>query len=93
MHNQICQALHEFPSLLSSQALIGYVAECVQLCWAFVLQKPKFILKHEIAELNPRILRRYHSSDENSNSIKCLIWPALTEGVDGPCLFKGYVVT
>ena len=36
---------------------------------------------------------RFHSSDTRSATISTYLWPALREGVQGPCVQKGVVIT
>jgi hypothetical protein len=96
-YNEVCDrvwnTLYDFPSLRHCSGLLRYIDECVRLAWALSVQVQPFVINYEHTAFNCDLHTRFHTSDPSSDCIKTVLWPTLTEGPSGPCVFKGVVVT
>ena len=94
---EVCQrvwdTLYDFPRLRQCAGLLRYVDECVRLSWALSVQNPSFHIQYEHARFSPDLHTRFHTSDPASDAIRAVLWPVLTEGETGLCVYKGVVVT
>lgn len=90
---QIWATLYDYPCLKSCPGLVQYVKDAVRLAWGLVNQSPPFILEYEQRTLRRDVHVRFHSSNPESEQIRTYLWPALLEGVGGPCVHKAVVIT
>lgn len=91
--SQIYATLYDYPVLKDCQGLRSYVAACVQVAWGLSVQNPPFLIMYDARQFHPDLHVRFHTSDPESVTIKNFLWPALTEGYNGPCVYKGVVIT
>ena len=59
----------------------------------FCFQVPVYVIEYENRHFRPDVHVRFHSSDQKSDQIRTYLWPALREGISGPCVQKGVVIT
>lgn len=85
--------LYDFPRLRQCAGLLRYVDECVRLSWALTVQNPPFCIHYEHSRFSSDLHTRFHTSDSSSDTIRAVLWPVLTEGENGQCVYKGVVVT
>lgn len=94
---EVCQrvwdTLYDFPRLRHCSGLLRYIDECVHLAWALTVQNPPFSIQYEHPRYLPDLHTRFHTSDPSSDVIRGVLWPVLTEGDSGQCVYKGVVVT
>ncbi|KDR23548.1 hypothetical protein L798_12370 [Zootermopsis nevadensis] len=90
---QIWATLYDYPCLKSCPGLVQYVKDAVHLAWGLVNQSPPFILEYEQRTLRRDVHVRFHSSNPESEQIRTYLWPALLEGIGGPCVHKAVVIT
>ncbi|XP_064631073.1 uncharacterized protein LOC135489591 isoform X2 [Lineus longissimus] len=90
---QLWQTLYDYPSLKSCQQLHQYIDESVRLAWALSVQNPPLVIDYDAALYKPESHSRFYLSEPDSTEIKSMIWPALLEGENGPCVSKGIVLT
>lgn len=93
MCERVWETLYDYPSLRTCNGLLHYVDECVRLAWALTLQNPPLIVDYESRQFDPSLHVRFHTSDPDSTEIKCVLWPMLTEGDGGICVYRGVVIT
>jgi hypothetical protein len=91
--NQVWNTLYDYPSLKDCGGLRTYIEECVRLAWALGVQSPSYVIDYETRRYNPDMHTRFHTSAPESVHIKSVLWPALMEGTNGPCVHKGVVIT
>lgn len=91
--NQVYATLYDYPSLKTCQPLKTYIEECVRLAWSLTVQNPPLVIDFDRRFFKPDCHSRFHTSDPDSTQIKDILWPALLEGDNGPCVHKGVVVT
>lgn len=91
--DKVYATLYDYPSLQTCDALSSYIDDCVRLGWACMVQNPPIVLNFDIRPFHCDMHTRFHSSDPESNTVKTVLWPSLLEGENGPCLYKGVVVT
>lgn len=91
--SQIYATLYDYPVLKDCQGLRSYVAACVQVAWGLSVQNPPFLIMYDARQFHPDLHVRFNTSDQESVTIKNFLWPALTEGYNGPCVYKGVVIT
>ncbi|XP_062584720.1 uncharacterized protein LOC134246375 isoform X2 [Saccostrea cucullata] len=91
--SQIYATLYDYPVLKDCQGLRHYVTSCVQIAWGLSVQNPPFLIIYDARQFHPDMHTRHHSSSPESEEIKNFLWPALTEGYGGPCVYKGVVIT
>ena len=90
---RVWETLYDYPSLRTCTGLLHYVDECVRLAWALTLQNPPLVVDYESRQFDPSLHVRFHTSDPDSTDIKCVLWPMLTEGEGGVCVYRGVVIT
>jgi len=90
---RVWETLYDYPSLRTCAGLLHYVEECVRLAWALTLQNPPLVIDFESRQFDSSMHVRFHTSDPDSTDIKCVLWPMLTEGSGGVCVYRGVVVT
>ncbi|XP_076363232.1 mitochondria-eating protein-like isoform X1 [Tachypleus tridentatus] len=91
--SQIWATLYDYPSLKTCEGLLLYVRDCVRLAWGLINQTPPYVISFDTCTFNRNIHVRFHSSNQDSQEIKTYLWPALLEGQNGPCVYKGVVIT
>ncbi|XP_048746568.1 uncharacterized protein LOC125659071 isoform X1 [Ostrea edulis] len=91
--SQIYATLYDYPVLKDCQGLKMYVTACVQVAWGLSVQNPPYLIMYDARQFHPEMHTRFHSSNPESEEIKNFLWPALTEGYGGPCVYKGVVIT
>jgi len=91
--DRVWDTLYDFPSLRHCTGLLKYIEECVRLAWALSVQVQPFAIHYEQSRFQPELHTRFHSSDPSSDMVKTVLWPTLIEGISGPCVFKGVVIT
>ena len=89
----MCMTLYDYPSLKSCDGLQTYVDACVRVAWGLTVQNPSYVIKYDTKTFDANLFSRFHTADENSDAIKSVLWPALLEGENGPCVQKGVVLT
>ncbi|XP_054709547.1 uncharacterized protein LOC129219246 [Uloborus diversus] len=90
---QIHATLYDYPCLKRCTGLQTYVRDCVRLAWCLTNQNPAYFLDYETRTFRRDMHVRFHTSNQNSDTIKSYLWPTLTEGENGPCVHKGVVLT
>ena len=90
---QVFATLFDYPMLKTCEGLRIYIEDCVQLAWAMTVQNPPLMIDYDSSVFKVDMHTRFHSSDPESCHIKCVLWPALLEGENGPCVHKGVVIT
>jgi len=90
---RVWETLYDYPSLRTCTGLLHYIDECVRLAWALTLQNPPLIVDYESRQFDPSLHVRFHTSDPDTTEIKCVLWPMLTEGDGGICVYRGVVIT
>jgi len=90
---RVWETLYDYPSLRTCAGLLHYIDECVRLAWALTLQNPPLVVDYESRHFDPSMHVRFHTSDPDSTDIKCVLWPMLTEGDGGVCVYRGVVIT
>ena len=90
---QVWTTLYDYPSLRKCTSLKEYIKEAVRLAWALTAQSPGYLLEYDAGEFLEDKHTRFHSSDPDSSAIKQILWPVLLEGSNGPCVYKGVVIT
>ncbi|XP_013783676.1 uncharacterized protein LOC106467845 isoform X2 [Limulus polyphemus] len=91
--SQIWATLYDYPSLKTCEGLLLYIRDCVRLAWGLTNQSPPYVISFETRTFNRNIHVRFHSSNQDSQEIKTYLWPTLLEGQNGPCVYKGVVIT
>ncbi|XP_013781314.1 uncharacterized protein LOC106465625 [Limulus polyphemus] len=91
--SQIWATLYDYPCLKNCEGLIEYVRDCIRLAWGLSTQAPPFVIDYESRVFRRDMHVRFHSSNQESNQVKTYLWPSLLEGINGPCVHKGVVVT
>ncbi|EEB10211.1 hypothetical protein Phum_PHUM025060 [Pediculus humanus corporis] len=91
--NQIWATLYDYPCLKSCAGLNQYVKDSVRLAWGLVNQCPPYVLEYEERKFRKDMHVRFHTSNQESEQIQTYMWPALLEGVGGPCVHKAVVIT
>ena len=89
----MCMTLYDYPSLKTSSGLNTYVEACVRVAWGLTVQNPSYVIKYDTRTFDATLFSRFHTANESSETIKSVLWPALMEGEDGPCVQKGVVLT
>ncbi len=87
------QTLYDYPSLKTCTGLHSYIKDCVSIAWKLSVQNPPIVIDYESRIFKDDMHSRFHTSDPDSNQIQSILWPALLEGENGPCVSKGIVVT
>ena len=90
---QIWATLYDYPGLKNCEGLLRYIKECVRVAWGLVNQNPAYCIEYEARTYRRDLHVRFHTSDPSCNIVKTYLWPALTEGGTGPCVYKGVVIT
>ena len=85
--------LYDYPSLKTCSGLVQYIKECVTIAWALTVQNPPIVIDYDSRVYKEDMHSRFHTSDPDSNQIQSILWPALLEGENGPCVSKGIVIT
>lgn len=92
--SQIWATLYDYPSLKGCEGLSAYVKDCVRLAWALATQCPPFFIEYETRTFRRDMHVRFHSSNQDCDTIKTYLWPALLEdSATRTCVHKGVVVT
>lgn len=91
--DRVWDTLYDFPKLRHCPGLLRYIEDCVRLAWALTVQNPPFNINFEFASFSPDLHTRFHTSDPSSDTVRAVLWPVLTEGDNGPCVYKGVVIT
>ncbi|KAK3094616.1 hypothetical protein FSP39_004077 [Pinctada imbricata] len=91
--SQLYATLYDYPVLKECNGLQKYVENCVKIAWGLSVQSPPFLIMYDSRRFHSDLHTRFHTSDAGSDDIKNFLWPSLTEGYGGPCVFKGVVVT
>jgi len=91
--SQVWSTLYDYPSLKECSRLQEYIEEAVRIAWALSVQNPTFVIDFDSKEYKPDRHTRFHSSNPENLEVQSVLWPALLEGEDGPCVFKGVVIT
>eukprot|EP00918_Siedleckia_nematoides_P001545 GHVU01003648.1.p1 GENE.GHVU01003648.1~~GHVU01003648.1.p1 ORF type:complete len:336 (-),score=33.77 GHVU01003648.1:2424-3431(-) len=90
---QVWATLYDYPSLKQCNGLAAYIEETVRLAWAMSIQNPPLVINYEMRAFDPDLHSRFHTSNPESEQIQCVLWPALTEGDNGTCLYRAVVIT
>ena len=61
--------------------------------WGLVNQTPPYYIEFQTSKYDKLIHERFHTSDNESESIMEYIWPCLIDGRDRTCVAKGVVIT
>ena len=61
--------------------------------WGLVNQTPPYSIEFQIIKYDRQIHERFHTSDNESDTIIEYIWPCLIDGLDRICVAKGVVIT
>ncbi|ODN02489.1 Mitochondria-eating protein [Orchesella cincta] len=91
--NQLWTTLYDYPCLKNCQPLLKYIRTSVNLAWGLSNLNPPCLLEYETKAFSRDMHVRFHNSDPASETIKTYLWPALVEGIPGPCVHKGVVIT
>ncbi len=61
--------------------------------WGLVNQTPPYYIEFQTIKYDKQIHERFHTSDNESETIIEYIWPCLIDGRDRTCVAKGVVIT
>jgi hypothetical protein len=61
--------------------------------WGLVNQTPPYYIEFQITKYDKQIHERFHTSNNESETITEYIWPCLIDGRDRTCVAKGVVLT
>jgi len=61
--------------------------------WGLVNQTPSYYIEFQTIKYDKQIHERFHTSDNESDTIIEYIWPCLLDGRDRTCVAKGVVIT
>ena len=93
MCNQVWVTLYDYPGLKTCSGLKAYIEDCVRVSWGLTVQLPGYHIKYDTKTFDEKLFTRFHAADGSSDVIKTVLWPALLEGENGPCVHKGVVQT
>ena len=61
--------------------------------WGLVNQTPPYYIEFQPTKYDKQIHERFHTSDNESETIIEYVWPCLIDGRDRACVAKGVVLT
>ncbi|CAF0980577.1 unnamed protein product [Rotaria sp. Silwood1] len=93
VENQLWATLYDYPSLKSCNELLKYINLACRTAWGLVNQNPPYYIEFQITKYDKQIHERFHTSDNESDTIIEYIWPCLIDGRDRICVAKGVVIT
>ena len=93
MCERVWATLFDYPFLRDCIGLLHYIDECVKIAWAVTIQNPPFVIDYESKTFNEDLHTRFHASNPDCSDIRTVLWPMLNEGEDGPCVYRGVVLT
>ncbi|BES96435.1 Hypothetical protein NTJ_09246 [Nesidiocoris tenuis] len=91
--SQLWATLYDYPCLKNCPGLTQYIKDAVRLSWALVNQGAGYCLEYEERIFRREMHVRFHASDNDSQTIRTYLWPALLESSSGPCVYKAVVLT
>ncbi|CAF4910890.1 unnamed protein product [Rotaria sp. Silwood1] len=93
VENQLWTTLYDYPKLKSCNELLKYIYSACRTAWGLVNQTPPYYIEFQITKYDKQIHERFHTSDNESETIVEYIWPCLIDGRDRTCVAKGVVIT
>ncbi len=77
----------------SCNELLKYINSACRTAWGLVNQTPPYYIEFQTINYDKQIHERFHTSDNESDTIIEYIWPCLIDGYDRTCVAKGVVLT
>ncbi|CAF1386355.1 unnamed protein product [Rotaria sordida] len=93
VENQLWATLYDYPVLKTCNELLKYINSACRTAWGLVNQNPPFYIEFQTIKYDKQIHERFHTSDNESDTIIEYIWPCLIDGRDRICVAKGVVIT
>ncbi|CAM4915752.1 unnamed protein product [Rotaria socialis] len=93
VENQLWTTLYDYPRLKSCQELLKYINSACRTAWGLANQTPPYYIEFQTTKYDKQIHERFHTSDNESETIIEYIWPCLIDGRDRACVAKGVVIT
>jgi len=93
VENQLWATLYDYPALKSCNELLKYINSACRTAWGLVNQTPPYYIEFQTIKYDKQIHERFHTSDNESETIIEYIWPCLIDGRDRTCVAKGVVIT
>ncbi|CAF2910503.1 unnamed protein product [Rotaria sp. Silwood2] len=93
VENQLWTTLYDYPKLKSCNELLKYIYSACRTAWGLVNQTPSYYIEFQTTKYDKQIHERFHTSDNESETIIEYIWPCLIDGRDRTCVAKGVVIT
>ncbi|CAF1093318.1 unnamed protein product [Adineta steineri] len=93
VENQLWATLYDYPALRSCNELLKYITSACRTAWGLANQTPPYYIEFQTAKFDKQIHERFHTSDNESDTIIEYIWPCLIDGRDRACVAKGVVIT
>ncbi|CAF3786055.1 unnamed protein product [Rotaria magnacalcarata] len=93
VENQLWTTLYDYPALKNCHELLKYINSACRTAWGLVNQTPPYYIEFQAIKFDRLIHERFHTSDNDSDTINEYIWPCLIDGRDRTCVAKGVVIT
>ncbi|CAF2696293.1 unnamed protein product [Rotaria sp. Silwood2] len=93
VENQLWSTLYDYPTLKSCNELLKYINSACRTAWGLANQNPPYYIEFQTTKYDKQIHERFHTSDNESETIIEYIWPCLIDGRDRICVAKGVVIT
>lgn len=93
VENQLWTTLYDYPGLKSCQELLKYINASCRTAWGLVNQTPGYLIEFQTMKYDKQLHERFHTSNNQSETIIEYIWPCLIDGADRTCVAKGVVIT
>ncbi|CAF0765425.1 unnamed protein product [Didymodactylos carnosus] len=91
VENQLWTTLYDYPALKCCNELIKYIMQSCRIAWGLV--NHQFLIEFQSTKYDRLLHERFHTSDNESETIIEYIWPCLIDGRDRTCVAKGVVIT
>ncbi|CAF4513377.1 unnamed protein product [Rotaria socialis] len=93
VENQLWATLYDYPALKNCHELLKYINSACRTAWGLVNQTPSYYIEFQPIKFDRLIHERFHTSNNDSDTINEYIWPCLIDGRDRTCVAKGVVIT
>ncbi|CAF0976984.1 unnamed protein product, partial [Didymodactylos carnosus] len=91
VENQLWTTLYDYPALKCCNELIKYITQSCRTAWGLV--NHQFLIEFQNIKYDKLLHERFHTSDNESETISEYIWPCLIDSRDRTCVAKGVVIT
>ncbi len=93
-----CNELLKYINTACRTAYVQYFRKGIYYClhfirWGLVNQTPPYYIEFQTIKYDKQIHERFHTSDNESDTIIEYIWPCLFDGRDRSCVARGVVLT